>query len=421
MRFFLLCIILLTLSACQPKDKTAPFLETEFIPVTLSQCNFQDTLLVKIHLETRDNFGMQSLQYFILDLNGKVWKQANISLALFSDPWETYVQIPMDSRYMPSGDYYIKIVANDGTQESNGILSFHYNECPLERTFIFLETSTVPGVLENWTTSGNYTPWNVATDYSTAFTDPYHQLVWQHHNTLPMIQAWTPLAASPEWTVNTASLATVIQMTCDPGNSGAWILSQDGGIELLNEKGLRLKNATELYTAQIGFYQSNILLSQIFPGNPAQIVAKNKSTWGHQNTWVHGKNIQQFFVLSHLLGIVYSENNIYRIQLLNLDNWLEVNWHPLMNLSWSTLPAIAVDGDLVWLSVDNQLTAYNSDGIAACGPFASSAQQISISPYDHGVWLVNNGQIQLLQPNNGTLVWSSPSNQYSGVWDMTNK
>jgi hypothetical protein len=421
MRFFHLCIVFLTLSACQSKDKTAPFIESEFVPISFSQCSYQDSLHVKIHLETRDEFGIESLQYFIIDLNGKVWKQSNVNTVPFSDPWVTYLHIPMDSRYMPSGEYYVKLVANDGTQESISILSFHYTECPLERTFIFLEQSNIPGVLENWNTNGNYTNWDVSSDFSTSHADPFHQLVWQYHNSLPLIQAWTPLAASPEWTVSTASLAPVQQMISDPGNSGAWILSQDGGIELINEKGIRLKNATEMYTEQIGFYQSNILLSQVFPGNPAQIVSKNKTTWGHQNTWVHGKNIQHFFVLSHLLGIVYLENNTYRIQLLNLENWLEVNWHPLMNLSWSTLPVIAVDGDLLWLAVDNQLSAYNSDGIAACGPFAINAQQISISPYDHGIWIVNNGQIQLIQPNNGAVAWSSPGAQYKAVWDMTNK
>lgn len=421
MRFFHLCIILLTLCACQSKDKTAPFIETTFVPSNLSQFNYQDTLAVKIHIETRDEFGISSLQYFIVDWDGKVWQQSNINFNNFTDPWETILNIPLESRYMPSGSYYVKTVINDGTFESAGIQAFQYTECPLERTFIFLEQSNIPGVLENWTTTGNFTPWNIASDYITSHTDPYHQLVWQYHISLPMIQAYTPLASSPEWTTSTASLSPIVQMLSDPNHSGAWVLSQDGGIELINEKGLRLKNATELYTQQIEFYQNNILLSQVSPGSPAQIVSKNKTTWGHQNTWVHGKNIQRFFVLSNLLGIVFLENNQYRIQLLNLDNWLEVNWHPLMNLSWSSLPEIAIDVDKIWFSVDNNITAYDPSGDLIRGPFAISAAHISVSHYDHALWILNNGQVQLMHPSNGSIVWSSPSAQYSAVWDMTNK
>ncbi len=210
-------------------------------------------------------------------------------------------------------------------------------------------------------------------------------------------------------------------MIIDPANKGSWILSEDGGIELINEKGIRLKNATEEHTEEIGFNGNYIALSQIIPGSPNQVVIKNKDTWGHHHTWVHGKDVHHIFTWSKYIGIVFLENNLFRIALLNMDILLPVNWHPLQQITWTSAPLTLSESDELWVAADGIASAYNLGGELVMGPHNVSPSYWIKSNYDQSIWIIDNGQVIQMNPINGQPIWTSPSSGYSGILEMTNK
>jgi hypothetical protein len=226
---------------------------------------------------------------------------------------------------------------------------------------------------------------------------------------------------APEWISATASLSPIRQMIADPQHLGAWVLSDDGGIELINEKGMRIKNAIETHTKEIAIHGGFIALSQLPPGNPAQVVIKNKDTWGHHHTWVHGKNTIQVFSWSKYIGIVYFESNIYKIALLNMETLLAVNWHHLQQQSWNSLPKILSTDYELWVAGDGSISAYNESGEIIMGPHLASPTHWMKSNYDQSIWMVENGQVIQIHPITGQAVWTSSANNYGQVLEMTNK
>jgi hypothetical protein len=421
MRLFALCIVAVLLSGCHKKDKTAPILQSQLLTIGNSTYNYLDTLYIQSECFANDEFGLASVQFTIQDLNAKVWHQKSISFSSKTSAWSGIVAIPLNNRYMPSGDYFVQVTLDDGTYINQEVLSFSFIECPTSRTQLFFGPIDNNQPIENWINPSNPILWNVGSELQLEFTDPYHQLIWAHHTSSPIVYAYSPMGSIPEWTCATASLSSIKQMIIDPANKGAWILSEDGGIELINEKGMRLKNATEEHTEEIGFNGNYIALSQIIPGSPNQVVIKNKDTWGHHHTWVHGKAVHHIFAWSQYIGIVFFENNVYRIALLNMDNLLPVNWHPLQQITWNSAPLILSESDELWVAADGVASAYNLGGEMIMGPHNVSPSYWIKSNYDQSIWMIDNGQVIQMNPINGQPIWTSPSSGYSAIWEMTNK
>lgn len=420
MRFFTLCIGILLLWGCKKQDHQFPELSSHWeIPVQ-NLYQYQDTLYIQSHGASNDDFGLTQIQFTVQDLNAKVWIQKSITFAQGTSQWDGKVALALSDRYMPSGEYYIQVILSDGAHETKVILSFTYIECAIARTHLLLASGSN---LENWYPNNAPTLWNLSNDILPVLSDPFHQLIWGHHSTDPVVQAYAPMAGVPEWTAQTASLSGVAQMILDTQNQGCWILSQDGSIELLNEKGIRLKNVIENNTQSIALDNQRpyILLNQNSPGAPGRLVIKNKQTWGNLHTWVHGKNAIDAFVWENYAIIVYLENGTYQMGLLNLDNFLTLNWHPLLNISWSTPPLHLEDNGILWIAGDNQILGYDIQGTIAAGPFAFSPSQWSVSKFDHGFWMIQNGTALQVNPANGQIIWSSPQGNYNMVLEMTNK
>ncbi len=421
MRFFTVCILSLALWGCHKKDKTAPLLAANLWNNTAQPFSYLDTLYIQSESWAQDEYGLQSIQFTVQDLNAKVWMQKSILFSDHTSAWSGITGLPLSNRYMPSGDYFVKIVLSDGTHETIEILSFDYIECPISRTHLFFSSTLLHNELENWMGPNPPISWNLNSELEPQFADPYHQLVWASHSTSPLVQAYSPMGNSPEWVVSTSSLSSIVQMLPDPQHLGAWILSDDGGIELINEKGIRIKNAIEIHTKKLAIYKSFMAMSQRNPGSPEQVVIKNKSTWGHHHTWVHGKNAIDIFAWSNYVGIVYLENNAYKISLLNMENLLPVNWHPLQLESWNSAPQILVNNDELWVAGDGQIVAYEPGGGIIMGPHNSSPTFWIKSNYDQSLWTIENGFAQQLNPTTGQVVWSSPNGSYHRILEMTNK
>lgn len=421
MRFFTLCIVALLLSSCHKKDKTYPLLSSQLSSIGIPNYAYDDTVYVESEGWAQDEFGLQSIQFTIQDLNAKVWYQKSISFTQNTSAWSGLVALPLNNRYMPSGDYYVKVVLDDGTYATNKILSFSYIECPISRTHLFLCNADLNQPIENWTNPSSPQPWMIGSDVQAKFSDAYHQLIWTHQISTPVVQAYVPMGNTPEWTSSTASLSPIRQMITDPQHLGAWVLSDDGGIELINEKGIRVKNAVETHTKEIAFHDGFIALSQLPPGNPAQVVIKNKDTWGHHHTWVHGKNTIQVFSWSKYIGIVYLENSIYKIALLNMENLLAVNWHPLQQQNWNSPPKTLTTENELWVAGDGTINAYNESGEIIMGPHQASPTYWMKSNYDQSIWMIENGQVIQIHPITGQALWTSPGNNYDQVLEMTNK
>lgn len=420
MRFFTLCIVTLVFFGCRKRDHTTPELSSHWAIPNAALFQFEDTLFIQALANSHDDFGLTQIQFTVQDLNAKVWVQKSISFDKGTAQWEGQVALLLSNRYMPSGEYYVQVTLGDGTHEAHDILPFTYIECATERTHVFLAS---PTSLENWLPNDSPTNWNLSNDFLPVQPDPYHQLIWGHHPTDPVVQAYVPMAGVPEWSAQTASLSGVAQMILDTQNQGCWILSQDGSIELLNEKGIRTKNVIEPHTHSIALDHQKpyILLNQNAPGVPGRLVIKNKQTWGNLHTWVHGKNAIDAFVWENYAIIVYLENGTYQMGLLNLDNFLTLNWHPLLNISWSTPPLHLEDNGILWIAGDNQILGYDIQGTIAVGPFAFSPSQWSVSKFDHGLWMIQNGTALQVNPVNGQIIWSSPQGNYNRVLEMTNK
>ncbi len=421
MRFFTLCIVTILLFGCHKKDKTFPELDSQLLTFGQSNLDYLDTLFVESNCWSRDEFGLKSVQFTIQDLNAKVWFQKSISFSNNTSAWNGLVAVPLNNRYMPSGEYYIKVILDDGTYQTNEILSFTFIECPIERTHLFFSNNTGNQQLENWIDSNSPTAWLLGDEINPELTDPFHQLIWARHNTSPFVSAFSPMGTIPEWQSATASLSSIVQMELDPQHLGAWVLSEDGGIELFNEKGIRIKNALEINTKKISLSGAYIALAQTPPGHPNQVVIKNKTTWGHHHTWVHGKNAIQIFSWSDFIGIVYLENNQYQIALFNMNNLLPINWHPLQLQNWLSAPLLLSTDDELWVSGDGQIKAFNTTGEIIHGPYNLSPTTWIKSKVDGGIWLVENSQVKQMNPNSGQIIWTSPLNNYSYVLEMTNK
>lgn len=420
MRFFTLCIGILLLWGCKKQDRQFPELSSYWEIASQNLYQYQDTLYIQSHGASNDDFGLTQIQFTVQDLNAKVWIQKSISFAQGTSQWDGKVALALSDRYMPSGEYYVQVILSDGTHETKVILSFSYIECAIARTHLLLASGSN---LENWFPNNTPTIWNLSNDILPVLSDPFHQLIWGRHNTDNVVQAYVPMAGVAEWTTQTASLSGVAQMILDTQNQGCWILSQDGGIELLNEKGIRTKNVIEPHTQSIALdpQKPYILLNQNAPGVPGRLVIKNKQTWGNLHTWVHGKNAIDAFVWENYAVIVYIENGNYHLGMLNLSNFLTINWHPLLNITWNSQPMRLVDNETLWIAGDNQMIGYEIQGSIIAGPFAFTPNQWQASSADHSIWMIQDGMALQVNPTNGQVIWSSPQSTYNQVLEMTNK
>lgn len=153
-RFILLGMIALVVlwSSCKKEDDVSPVIMVEF---PSDGANYQVLDTIRVGISVSDNERIETIRGWLTTLDG-----ASASTVKTIDPsgseYSGVIELIITDKYLPSGEYIIKLMASDGMNEEYAFIEINLTAFPKERRSII--TVSESGIVERIDSSGNIIP-----------------------------------------------------------------------------------------------------------------------------------------------------------------------------------------------------------------------------------------------------------------------
>jgi hypothetical protein len=405
------CWLLLVLLSCKKERDTLPPQITIYSPVENSSFDIPAYINISAHI--KEDKKIESINAEILNENQQIIASAAVDVGNYPDNKNINLNttIYIDDRLLPSGNYHVRIKANDGTNHTSRYKKIYIHELTKELKDVLIFRKINSNLLSvEKLHQNNFLPvLSINTDFGfSSFCNRYQQLV--------IGGSYTGNISSynyPQYDV-----AWQLPALNNPGQPYYYFLHHNKSEDLLYIgyslgyiKAVNRFGNNMVYVALPNNFNPHICLEndgKIYAylkeinGNQQKLNVYYKQSGALKNTLNINFEIIKLFALENgLIAALVNENNVGKIKLYNEtgNNFYE----PIPSSFSSFTDGLQTPFGLIYALSNNEIVVYNhaQNQIIPLTAFGGSA--IQYNPLQNELYIANGNTLSVINASNGVI------------------
>jgi hypothetical protein len=415
MRWFPLCILLLSFFSCKKEEHATPTIQIEWVGEN-GPFGFGQSIFVSVEALVEGQDRIEKITMQLSDAQQKIWISSQSTHQLPSASFKGNLSLVTNDPYLPSGQYYIKVTAHTEHTSKSAFLDCTVLELTKKRKNIFvINNNGFAGAMIDTLSYGmQMGTWRSALGPRNLPTvNSYNKTFWSStpgQSTLEMIDIQNPYTELFTYPF-AGSNDYFMDVSSDPQDRSLWYSTQDG-LRQFNKNGQFSQWIPGENQNQLCVTEKYLCVNQKTPGQPGRLKLYLKTTSSLIHSWVHGIDIVEMFDLNEMIGLITLNNGVYGVSLFDLETLLPINWHPLLAYSSNNFQCLTT-GNGLWISDENGLSRWNNQGewINTWGNYHPS--RMLTDETEPLLWIIDGGILKGFQYITQQQVYQSADNGYS--------